>query len=62
VDFWYAERRIVRNVHVSTDRFPQTCDNGYCVSGEWNSTRRLTGKIRNPNDVSNGYRAEWIGR
>jgi hypothetical protein len=59
-DFYFADAKIVRNVHVSADRFPETCDNGYCISGEWFSTTTMKGKIRNPNGVRSDYRAKWI--
>jgi hypothetical protein len=61
VDFHYADAKIVRQVHVSSDRFHETCDNGYCISGEWFSTRRMSGQIRNPNHVRADYRAELVG-
>jgi hypothetical protein len=61
VDFHYADRKIVRQVHVSSDRFHETCDDGYCISGEWFSTRRMSGQIRNPNHVRADYRAELVG-
>ncbi len=61
VNFYYADAKIVNSVHVSSDRFPETCDNGYCISGEWFSTRDVNGRIRNPNHVYAYYKAVWIG-
>lgn len=61
VDFYFADAKIVRSVHVSSDRFPETCDNGYCISGEWFSTRSESGQIRNPNGVRSNYKTVWIG-
>lgn len=61
-NFSFAGVKIVRSIHVSADRFPETCDNGSCIKGEWWSTRKLSGTIRNPNGVRARYRAEWIAR
>ena len=61
VDFYVGRTKIVNSVHVSSDRFPETCDNGYCIQGEWFDTENVAGKWRNPNSVYNDYRAEWIG-
>jgi hypothetical protein len=60
IDFWFAEQKIVRSVHVSSDRFPLTCDNGWCIQGEWFSTRSEQGRIRSPNEHFADYKAEWI--
>jgi len=51
---------IVRHVYVSTDRFPETCDNGWCIQGEWFSASTVQGKFRNPNSVYADYKAEWF--
>ena len=61
VNFYFAGQKIVNSVHVSSDRFPLTCDNGWCISGEWFSTSKVQGKIRNPNNVYTDYTAQWIG-
>ncbi len=59
-DFHVAGYKIVRHVYVSTDRFPETCDNGWCIQGEWFSTSTVQGKFRNPNSVYADYKAEWF--
>lgn len=59
-DFWHAEKRIVKNVHVSGDRFPLTCEDSHCVQGEWHSTTKLDGRIRSQNNQFVNYRAEWV--
>jgi hypothetical protein len=60
-DFYYAGVKIVKSVHADSDRFPNTCDNGWCISGEWdNSTTKMFGTIRNPKGVSADYRAQWV--
>lgn len=59
VNFYFAGQKIVNSVYVSTDRFPLTCDNGWCIAGEWFSTTRVNGSIRNPRGVSTQYVAQW---
>lgn len=60
VDFYAAGQHIVRTVPVSTDRFGLTCDQGWCISGEWSSSKRMAGTLRNPNGLSTRYSAEWV--
>jgi len=59
-DFHVAGYKIVRHVYVSSDRFPETCDNGWCIQGEWFSTTSEQGRFRNPNSVYADYKAEWF--
>ncbi len=59
-DFFVGDTKIVTSVHVSSDRFPLTCDNGYCIEGEWFSTRKVSGRYRNPNNVYAPWRAVWL--
>lgn len=60
VDFYVHEYKIVRSIHVSYDRFPLTCDNGWCIEGEWMGTSTVHGYFRNPNGVTADYKAEWF--
>jgi hypothetical protein len=60
IDFYVHEFKIVRSIHVSYDRFPQTCDNGWCIQGEWQNTSIVHGAFRNPNGVTADYKAEWF--
>lgn len=60
-DFFHADEKIARSIYVATDFFPQTCDNGWCVSGEWSSYKDVTGQIRNPSRALAHYQAEWTG-
>jgi hypothetical protein len=59
-NFYYAGQKIVSNTHVGSDRWSETCDAGWCTSGEWFGTSRVNGKIRNPNKVYSHYQAVWI--
>ena len=60
VNFYVHEYKIVNRVHVSYDRFPQTCDNGWCIQGEWQNTTVVHGFFRNPNGVTADYKAQWF--
>jgi hypothetical protein len=60
-DFYFAGQRILGTAHVSSDSFPSTCDNGWCVSGEWFGTRLVRGQIRNPGGATAYYRATRVG-
>lgn len=60
-NFIYAATDIVKSVHVSADRFPETCDAGWCVQGEWFTTTTAKGRVRNPNSVYANWRAVRIG-
>jgi hypothetical protein len=60
VNFYVHEYKIVNRVHNSYDRFPQTCDNGWCIQGEWQGTSIVHGSFRNPNGVTADYKAQWF--
>ena len=60
-NFYFADQKIVKSVYAKSDQFPQTCDSGWCIDGEWHSTVDMDGSIRNPQGLSTNYQAEWVG-
>lgn len=60
IDFWVHEYKIVRSVHVSADRFPETGDNGWYIQGEWQGVSTVHGFFKNPNGVKADYKAQWF--
>ena len=58
VNIYYGNRLIDSAIHVSSDRFPETCNQHWCVSGEWFGTKSVHGYFRNPNHERFAYRAQ----
>lgn len=60
LNFFYGATRIAHNVPVYADRFPETCQNGYCIQGEWYGNRSVRGRIRFPDGKVSYFQTEWI--
>lgn len=60
-NFYFNKRLIVNSIHSDADRFPETCDNGNCIQGEWSNAEDVHGKIRSPTNVYTYYDATYDG-